>query len=236
MVVSSPATDALGIREVWTSDADGANASAMTAFRGPITERPKWSPDGRFIASDSRAGLPSGPSDRWSVATGTRDGSDQIFKAPAKGAERRRSPVAAGGPKTSSDGARIYYARDVTIWSVATAGGDGQRVEGLPRCSRGTTRPGPSDRPASTSSTRRRESRGSTSSTLPAQGSRACLTCPAGRCRGQAWRCRGTDGAFWYLAARHLHRRHHARERLPLNGPPRLHRTFNLQIKSRAKT
>ena len=77
---------------------------------------PEWSMDGR-----------------WLYFSGSRDDSHKIFKAPEAGG--RATPITRGGgfgPRTSPDGARIYYARDATIWSVAAGGGDEQRVEGLP--------------------------------------------------------------------------------------------------------
>jgi Tol biopolymer transport system component/DNA-binding winged helix-turn-helix (wHTH) protein len=42
-----------GTTEVWTSDADGSNAVALSAFGRPFTGTARWSPDGRFIAFDS---------------------------------------------------------------------------------------------------------------------------------------------------------------------------------------
>ncbi|MGH2628109.1 MAG: TolB family protein, partial [Anaerolineales bacterium] len=43
-----------GHLEIWTADADGSNAAALTSFDGPRTDLPNWSPDGRRLAFHSR--------------------------------------------------------------------------------------------------------------------------------------------------------------------------------------
>ena len=150
-----------GTPEIWISDADGSNASALTAFGGPSVGSPKWSPDGRFIAFDSRAEgrssvyvirsdgaqlrrVSTGVSDssmptwsidgKWFYFTGNIDGVDRIFKIPVEGGVATQI-VTGLGPRESSDGRRIYYTkslRDVGIWSVSTGGGDERRLGGLP--------------------------------------------------------------------------------------------------------
>ncbi len=149
-----------GTPEIWVSDADGSNASPLTAFEGPSTGSPKWSPDGRFIAFDSRAegraniyvvrsdggatrrvttgvddsSLPTWSIDgKWLYFAGRVDGADRIFKIPVEGGEATRITKGEGwNYRVSSDGRRIYYAKGRTIWSVSTEGGDEQRLPGMP--------------------------------------------------------------------------------------------------------
>jgi Tol biopolymer transport system component len=41
-----------GDEEIWTRDGKGGQLKQLTAFRGPVTGTPRWSPDGRWIAFD----------------------------------------------------------------------------------------------------------------------------------------------------------------------------------------
>jgi Tol biopolymer transport system component len=43
-------SDQSGTHEVWTADADGANAVQLTEMGGPLTSMPTWSPDGSKLA------------------------------------------------------------------------------------------------------------------------------------------------------------------------------------------
>jgi Tol biopolymer transport system component len=151
-----------GTTEIWVSDADGSNASALTAFGGPLTGSPQWSPDGRFIAFDSRVEgrsniymvradggqlrrVNTGVSDsstpiwsidrKWLIFAATVGGAERIFKIPVEGGAATQITTGEGTtPRVSSDD-RIYYhrLREVGIWSVSTGGGDERRLSGLPR-------------------------------------------------------------------------------------------------------
>jgi len=43
-----------GSFEIWTCDSDGSNPIQLTLLGAPNTGTPRWSPDGRQIAFDSR--------------------------------------------------------------------------------------------------------------------------------------------------------------------------------------
>ncbi|HEV3202532.1 MAG TPA: protein kinase [Bryobacteraceae bacterium] len=102
-----------GSRELWVSDADGANAVQITHFGGPVAGTPRWSPDGRQIAFDGRP-----------------DGNADIFVVGSEGNELRRLTDAPGEdarPEWSHDGKWIYFSSnrggDNQIWRVPAEGG-----------------------------------------------------------------------------------------------------------------
>ena len=83
---------------MWTCDADGTNCQQLTFFEGPQGGAPRWSPDGRWIAFDSRV-----------------EGKAQIYVIPSDGGKPRR--VTGGDsqnmvPSWSRDGRWIYFDSD----------------------------------------------------------------------------------------------------------------------------
>lgn len=112
------ASDRLGTDEIWVATSDGSNLVQLTSFGGPVTGTPHWSPDGRWIAFDSRPGGRSG-----------------VFVVSAEGGTPRRlTPPTTDGivPNWSRDGEWIYFCSNRTgnqeIWKIPVEGGDAVQV------------------------------------------------------------------------------------------------------------
>lgn len=159
-------SDRSGPREIWLSDATGANPVQLTSLRA-YAGSPRWSPDGRLIAFDARIdgnwdvyvisasggalrrlahhaaedSRPSWSSDgRWIYFRSSRSGTAQIWKAPASGGEAVQVTRHGGFEAVESpDGKVLYYTRRAVrgLWSVPVQGGEEQLVwKDLPENSR----------------------------------------------------------------------------------------------------
>ncbi len=103
--------------EIWIANADGTSPVQLT--HGPGDQgTPRWSPDGRWIAFDSR------------VATG-----QDIYVIPSDGGQARRLTSELSDenlPSWSRDGRWVYYASGRTgrseVWRVPLAGGPLEQV------------------------------------------------------------------------------------------------------------
>lgn len=116
------ASDRSGDMEIWVANIDGSNPVQLTSLHSPLTGSPRWSPDGRWIAFDSRLAQHGG-----------------IFIVSAKGGTTRRltprltpPSIEALLPSWSHDGRSIYFSGDAGgnwgIWKMPAQGGDAVRV------------------------------------------------------------------------------------------------------------
>ncbi len=130
---------------IWTCELDGANPLPLID-RGPyLTGTPRWSPDGRWVAFDSRSNdsghadiyiisaeggqprrlttelsedvAPSWSRDgKWIYFGSTRSGGMQIWKVPAEGGQATQVTRQGGFEAFESiDGKQLYYAKGRSI-------------------------------------------------------------------------------------------------------------------------
>lgn len=108
---------------IWICDRDGANP-AQLIDRGPhLTGTPRWSPDGRWIAFDSRSN------------DAGREGNADIYVISVEGGQPRRltsEPAEDVAPSWSRDGKWIYFGStrsgNMQIWKVPAEGGQATQV------------------------------------------------------------------------------------------------------------
>jgi tricorn protease-like protein len=129
-----------GTSEVWISHVDGSNLLKLTSLTGAHAGSPRWSPDGRWIASDVDAAIQGkvfvvstngGPvreiapdtgsqnlvpnwsrDSKWIYFASGRSGSWQVWKAPLVGGEAVQITYQGGfAAAESPDGAYVYYSK-----------------------------------------------------------------------------------------------------------------------------
>jgi Tol biopolymer transport system component len=112
-------SDRSGASEIWVADRDGDNALKLTAFDGPYTSGPSWSPDGRHLLFDSPA----------------VDGNFDLYEVDPDGGAPKRLTTAPAEDRFahfSADGKWIYFSSRRSgaweIWRMPAAGGDAQQV------------------------------------------------------------------------------------------------------------
>jgi Tol biopolymer transport system component/DNA-binding winged helix-turn-helix (wHTH) protein len=107
------ASNRFGYEEIWTARTDGSDVMQVTYLQNPVTGSPDWSPDGRHIVFDSRAG-----------------GRPQLYITSGDGG--KAEPICCAGslstvPHWSLDGRNIYFSSDRTgrmeIWRVQPSEG-----------------------------------------------------------------------------------------------------------------
>ena len=141
-----------GSSQVWTANADGSQAAALTSIPGTGAASPRWSPDGQQIVFDSDAGgayriyvigadggqprmvtpgeafFGSWSRDgRWIYFTSNRTGNEQVWKVAAAGGAPVQVTSGGGeGPMESPDGKTLFYVKRSGgdgLWKMAVEGG-----------------------------------------------------------------------------------------------------------------
>ncbi|MGC4056441.1 MAG: LpqB family beta-propeller domain-containing protein [Paludibaculum sp.] len=133
-------SDRSGTDEIWVAGIHGANPRRLTQFGRTLTGCPRWSPDGHFLALDSRTGdnsdifivnVDTGKLRRFTsetydevVPSWSRDGRTiyysantnglwQIWKRPVDGGSSAQVTQGGGfGAWESADGRWLYYTKD----------------------------------------------------------------------------------------------------------------------------
>jgi Tol biopolymer transport system component len=110
-------SDQTGADEIWLSDADGGNRVQLTSLKGPRVSRVRWSPDGRLLLFEARAGAPSGPG-------------AEVYTVPAAGGRpgRPHRVLLGDGASWSHDGKSIYYQWRGQIWKADANGGSPRQL------------------------------------------------------------------------------------------------------------
>jgi Tol biopolymer transport system component len=149
-------SDRSGYSEIYVSESDGSNAVQLTSLGSSSTGTPHWSPDGQWVAFDSRAKgqpdiyiigaqggeprqltsgsganyVPTWSRDgRWIYFTSDRGGSEQIWKVPAQGGQAVQVTQHGGmNALESSDGNSLLYWRAGVVYKTPMAGGEDTRV------------------------------------------------------------------------------------------------------------
>jgi Tol biopolymer transport system component/DNA-binding winged helix-turn-helix (wHTH) protein len=136
------ASDRSGSSEIWVTDRKGEDALKLTAFDGPYTSGPAWSPDSQQIVFDSPAvdgnfdiyevdvqggavkRLTTAPAEdrfahfspdgKWIYFTSRRDGSWEVWRMPAAGTEAQAEQVTFEDAYYSEPAAdgSVYFSRD----------------------------------------------------------------------------------------------------------------------------
>lgn len=136
------ASDRSGTSEIWVTDRKGDDALKLTAFDGPYTSGPAWSPDSQHVVFDSPAvdgnfdiyevdvqggavkRLTTAPAEdrfahfspdgKWIYWSSRRSGSWEVWRMPAAGGETQAEQVTFDGAYYSAPGAdgAVYFSRD----------------------------------------------------------------------------------------------------------------------------
>ena len=146
-----------GSQQIWTANADGSQAAALTSMSGTTTASPRWSPDGQQLVFDSDSsgmfriytigadgGQPhqvvAGESyfgswsrdGRWIYFCSNRSGTEQVWKVRAQGGAVVQVTRRGGsGPLESHDGKQLYYVKrdgNGGLWKMPVEGGEETQI------------------------------------------------------------------------------------------------------------
>lgn len=108
---------------IWVCESDGSKPRLLIDCGPYVSGTPRWSPDGRWIAFDSRSNMPD------------TDGNPDIFVISADGGQPRqltKDPAEDVVPSWSRDGRWIYFGSrrsgSLQIWKVPAEGGPATQV------------------------------------------------------------------------------------------------------------
>jgi Tol biopolymer transport system component len=112
-------SDRSGSAEVWIARADGSHQMRVTSFNGPAVNNPRWSPDGRRLAFDSR------PLGHPTIYIADCESIDKPCGEPRLRTNGNGVEVLSSW---SADGQFLYFASDRTgrweVWKEPAASGD----------------------------------------------------------------------------------------------------------------
>lgn len=144
--------------EIWRADGDGTNLVQLTSFGGPLTGTPRWAPDARQIAFDTRPdahpnvfvmSADGGPPHRfvndtadegvaswshdghWIYFASNRSGKWQVWKRTVDGGQPLQVTSNGGfAALEAPDGKSIYYTKfnEPGIFQVAVDGGQESKI------------------------------------------------------------------------------------------------------------
>jgi Tol biopolymer transport system component/DNA-binding winged helix-turn-helix (wHTH) protein len=116
-------SDRSGSNAIWVCESDGSNPQLLHACGPYVTGTPRWSPDGRWIAFDSRSCIAS--------ASGNPD----VYLISANGGQPRRFTTEEAEdvvPSWSRDGRWVYFASTrsgiMQVWKMPVTGGQAVQV------------------------------------------------------------------------------------------------------------
>jgi Tol biopolymer transport system component/DNA-binding winged helix-turn-helix (wHTH) protein len=112
-----------GNNAIWVCESDGTKPRLLHSCGPYVTGTPRWSPDGRWIAFDSRSCVPGA------------DGNPDVYLISADGRQPIRlttDPAEDVAPSWSRDGRSIYFGSNrggsMQIWKMPATGGQPEQV------------------------------------------------------------------------------------------------------------
>jgi Tol biopolymer transport system component len=121
------ASDRSGSWEIWIAESDGSNQVRVTNFGRSLTDSPRWSPDGRRLAFETKA-FGRGGIFVLECQSGSARCGEPVRLTEGSHAESRTDSL----PSWSADGEHVYFTSNRTgrpeVWKQALAGGAAVQV------------------------------------------------------------------------------------------------------------